>query len=281
MSPEPAFLQGVSAHVGFDTVAIVGVGMMGGSLGLELRARGLARRVIGIDRNADALTSALDRGAIDAGTADLSDGVAEADCVALAAPVGVIPVLLETLAPFIRPDALVTDLGSVKREIVAVGARLYGPRFVGGHPMAGAPETGVGAALCNLFVDAAWLVVRERPFHWDEDPLAARVAALALALGARPLALDATRHDYLVAFISHLPHVLAFSYAGCVADLEAAALARELAGGSYRDLTRVAGADPTLWRDIFHTNRDCLLEAIEAFETRLQSLKAELTTPTE
>ncbi len=260
----------------FETVAIIGVGMMGGSLGLDLRSRGLARQVIGIDSSDSALTLAHERDAIDYGTTQIVSGVEAADCIVFAVPVGAIPALLETIAPHIRPDALITDLGSTKANIVTKGQLLYGSRFIGGHPMAGAPERGMEAARANLFEGAAWAIVRDRSFDLYTDLTAARVAGLAAALGARPLALDAALHDRLAALVSHLPHVLAFAFADLVQADPNAELARSLAAGSYRDLMRVAAADPAMWSDIFRTNRDCLLAAIAAFEAQLQSLRGRI-----
>jgi len=257
----------------FECVAIIGVGLMGGSLGLALRARGLARRVVGVDRHADTLVVAEARGAIDAGETDLAAAVRAADCVAVAAPVGAIPALLEALSPHVRPEALITDLGSTKARIAETGTRLFGPRFVGGHPMAGSESSGIQAAQPHLFVGAAWAIVRPEPFALEADPPAARLAALIAALGARPIPLDAVQHDRLVALISHLPHVLSFAFARTVEADAAAEQALELAGGSYRDLIRVAGADPALWRDIFLENRAALLDALAAFETHLHALK--------
>jgi prephenate dehydrogenase len=257
----------------FDCVAIVGVGLMGGSLGMALRARGLARRVIGVDKSAETLTRAQERGAMDAGTATLAGAVRAADGVVVAAPVGAIPSLLEAMAPHIRPDALVTDLGSTKAHIVQAGTRLYGPRFVGGHPMAGSEQSGIEAARPDLFDGAAWAVVRPEPFAPQEDAPAVRLAALASALGARPIPMDAARHDRLVALVSHLPHLLSFAFARTVGAAPEAAQAREMAGGSFRDLMRVSAADPALWRDIFLDNRGPLLDTLDAFEAQLAALR--------
>ena len=261
-----------SPFVPFLCVAILGVGLMGGSLGMALRAHGLAQTVIGWDHNADALTRAQHRGAIDVAEPDLALAVQNADAIFLAVPVGVAPDLLERIAPHVSPSALLSDLGSVKTEIVATGARLFGTRYVGGHPMAGSEQSGIGAARADLFAEAAWAVV---PTHLDSamaEPALGRLVSLITALDARPLLLDAATHDRLVALISHLPHVLAFALRGTVeSDIERD-LALQLAGGSYRDMTRVAASDPALWRGIFQSNRDFLLAALTAYEQRLSAL---------
>lgn len=267
MSGEPALIH---------CAAIVGVGMMGGSLGLALRAHGLARHVVGVDVNAQALMRAQERGAIDAGTTDLLAAARDADALFLATPVGLVPGLLATLAPHIRPDALVTDIGSTKSTIVAAGERLLGSRFIGGHPMAGSEVSGIEAAQEGLFAGAAWAIVRAQPFAADTDESAQRLAALARALGSRPLFLDAAQHDRIVALVSHLPHILSFAYAGTVAASAEAAIAPTMAAGSYRDMMRVSRADRALWNDIFHDNRTALLDTLTAFEEQIALLKQSL-----
>ncbi len=265
--------EAVGDFTPFACVAILGVGLMGGSLGLALRARELALRIVGVDREPETLARAQARGAIQMGTTDPAEAVRDADCIVAAAPVGVIPDLLAQIAPHVRPDALVTDLGSTKARIVEVGTRLFGSRFVGGHPMAGSEESGIRAARADLFAGAAWAIVRPEPFALAEDAPAARLAVLASALGARPVPLDSARHDRLVALVSHLPHVLSFAFARMVGGDTAAEEARALAGGSYRDLMRVSAADPFLWRDIFLDNRAALLEALTTYESYLHTLK--------
>ncbi len=250
--------------------------MMGGSLALALRERGLALRVVGVDRNADALNAAQSSGAIDAGTADLGAGVAEADLIVFATPV---PVMLEQfreIAPFVRPDALITDLGSVKGRIVAAGKALFGPRFVGGHPMAGSERSGFAAAKADLFEGAAWAIVRAAPFAFETDESARTLAEFTASLGANPIALDAERHDRTVALVSHLPHLLSFAFSGLIEGSPDAELARRMAGGSYRDIMRVSAADRELWRGIFHENRAALRDALTEWRAHLDALETAL-----
>ena len=256
----------------FGRVAILGVGLMGGSLGMALRARRLAHIVVGWDHDPAALALAPQLGAIDCAEPDLHLAVQNADAVFLAVPVGVAPGLLERIAASVRPDALLSDLGSVKTETVAAGARLFGNRFVGGHPMAGSEQSGAGAARPDLFTDAAWAVVPSDPEVSLSEPSVARLLALIVALSARPLLLDAATHDRLVALVSHLPHALAFALRSAVETDPEHDLALQLAGGSYRDMTRVAASDPALWRGIFHANRDFLLLALTAYEQQLSAL---------
>lgn len=262
----------------FACVTIVGLGLMGGSLALALRERRLARRIVGVDTRSETLQQARALNAIDAGTTDLAAGVAEADGVVLAAPVGILPVLLERLTAHVRSEALVTDLGSTKARIVGTGDHCFGARFVGGHPMAGSAESGFRAARPDLFTGAPWAIVRAEPFCLENDPHASRLAALTVALGARPLPMTATHHDHLAALVSHLPHVLSFAFARTVAADSSAEQAPTFSGGSYRDLMRVSAANPALWQDIFRENRTALLAALSAFEAQLHDLKLSIET---
>ena len=257
----------------FAQVTLIGVGLMGGSLGLALRQRDIAATVIGIDRQADTLAEAVAVGAIDRGTTDLADGVRDADCLVFAVPVGIMPKVMEQAAPFVSPNALVTDLGSVKQPIVAAGIEWFGTRFVGGHPMAGSELNGVSAARADLFEGAAWAIVRPTSYAFESDTHAAQAAELARAVGAKPVALDAAQHDRLVALVSHLPHALSFSFAQLIGSHSEAEVAQSLAAGSYRDMVRVSRSDPALWRDIFLDNSDALLTAIDSFARQLDTLR--------
>ncbi len=239
---------------------------------MALRSRGLAQTVVGWDQNPAALALAYQRGAIDLAEPDLDLAVRAADAIFLAVPVGVAPYLLERIAPQVNSNALLSDLGSVKTEVVAAGDRLFGNRFVGGHPMAGSEQSGVGAARADLFDAAAWAIVPANPERSLSEPFLARLLALVTALEARPLLLDAATHDRLVALISHLPHVLAFALRGTVETDRDRDLALQLAGGSYRDMTRVASSDPALWHGIFQSNRDFLLAALSTYEQQLAAL---------
>lgn len=260
----------------FAQVTIVGVGLMGGSLGMALRARGLATTVVGVDQDPDILRQALAVGAVDQVTTSLHAGVRQADLVVFATPVGVLPTLLHQAAPAIPAHSLITDLGSVKHRIVETGNRCFGNRFVGGHPMTGSEQNGVGAARADLFLGAPWALVRNNPFTLEEDSEAACLAALLRALGATPVPLQARQHDRLVALVSHLPHALSFTFVRAANEHPEADIARMLAAGSYRDLTRVAQSDPALWRDIFLDNRDALLAALQAFSDHLGTLRAHI-----
>ena len=186
-------------------------------------------------------------------------------------------------APHVPANALVTDIGSVKAGIVEAGNRWFGSRFVGGHPMAGSERSGVEAADAAIFAGAAWAIVSpENASSPNADGVNAcmsdadsvrRLTEFVRALGARPIRLDALQHDRIVALVSHLPHLLSFAFADTVATSPDPELARDMAGGSFRDFARVSAADRTLWDGIFADNRKALLAALDAYETRLSTLR--------
>lgn len=257
----------------FGTVAIVGVGLIGGSLGMALRTRRLAHRVIGIGRSAERLEKAAALGAIDRGTTDLGEGVADADVVVLCTTVGhIVETLAETLA-VVKPGAAVTDVGSTKGEIVrrAAGAAL----FVGGHPMAGSEQAGVEAATPLLFEEATWAITPTE----GTDPRALRmVEMLAREVGAATLTLTPDAHDAMLAVTSHLPHVLASALMRQAAATQGTyPQTRRLTAGSFADATRVAASSPEIWRDVCLTNQDALRAALAAFRGQLDLLEAAIT----
>jgi len=223
----------------------------------------------------DAATRALavERGCLDE-TSDCLSAVSGADIVVFAVPVGVMPDLMTRTQPHIDSDALVTDVGSVKRRIVAEGWRLFGERFVGGHPMAGSEQSGAASARADLFVGASWAIVPPAGSETAQDA-ASRIEMMATGVGGRPVRLTAERHDHIAALVSHLPHAISFSYTRIVAETDARAAA-DIAGASYRDLTRIAASERELWADILLENRDETLAAIGRFEAALEELRGAL-----
>jgi len=270
----------------FRRVVIVGVGLIGGSIGLGLRERGLAGRVVGVGRSVETLDKAVRLGAIDEGVTDLAQGVAGADLVILATPIAQILADLQRLPPLLSPGALVTDVGSTKANIAQTGRLHLGARFVAGHPMAGSEQAGVEAARANLFDGATWAIT---PFR-DADASAnaeqatrhnaacQTVTALAQALGARAVTLDAHEHDRAVALTSHLPHVLAYALAALGGEAFQSDLPHvyDLAAGSWASATRVAASPPELWRDVALTNRDALLAVLRRYQAELDAVEAAL-----
>ena len=256
-----------------EEAAIIGVGLMGGSLGLDLRAAGVAARVTGVDLSPDTLAAALETGAIDRAAASLEDGLRNADAVFIAAPVTAISGLLARCAAHASHARLITDLGSTKSRICVEGRALLGDRFVGGHPMAGSETGGISSARPGLFRGAAWAITCAAD---SGLPSADLLVSIILAIGARPIFFDAETHDRLAALVSHLPHVLSFAFARTVAQSPDSDLARSLAGGSYRDLMRVSASDRAAWAEIFRENRNCLLDAICEYRASLDAVVREI-----
>lgn len=259
----------------FNRVAIVGVGLIGGSLGLALRERRLAREIVGVGRNPETLAKAEGLGAITEGTTDFAAGVAEADLIVLATPIGQILADMARLPALLKPDTIVTDVGSVKGEIaLSEAARGLGGHFVPGHPMAGSERSGVEAARANLFLDATWALTPTS----ETDPAALHsVRELAMAVGARVITLTPEAHDRAVAVTSHLPHVLAYALASVAGDVAATdPQTWSLAAGSFRSGTRVARSSPAFWREITFSNRAALIDAVRASRAELDAALAAL-----
>ena len=260
-----------------NTLAIYGVGLLGGSIGLAAKARGIARRVIGIGRSAERLAEAVRRGAVDQATTRLEEGCAEADWIVLASSVSHIVELLPRVAAVCKPAAVVTDVGSTKATIVQQAARAFppaGPVFVGSHPMAGSERSGVANASADLF-ESACCIVTSTPQTPEEA--AQRVEQFWRALGGRVVRLDPARHDRLVSLISHLPHMAAVGVllAGAALDEDAEILAT-LLGNGFRDSTRVAAGPPELWRDICLENREAIADDLARLAEQLSQLAGQI-----
>jgi len=261
----------------FKRVAIIGVGLIGGSLGMALKRLGLAEEVLGIGRDHEKLRLALELGAVDRVTADLKD-VSGAALVIVATPVSaVIPVVTEAAGDF-EPGTIVTDVGSVKAGIVNALqpiAQAHRFHFVGGHPMAGSERTGVKNADPYLFENAYYVLTPAA--ETDRGALEA-VSKMAAAVGARVIELSPEEHDRYVAAVSHLPHCVAAALVNTIAELPEREAVLPLAAGGFRDSTRVAAGDPGMWRDIVIANREAILGMIGRYQAALASLAALLKT---
>lgn len=252
-------------------LAIVGVGLLGGSVAKAARERGLASEIVGVGRDAARLEPARLDGTLDRITTDLAAGVRDADLVVVGAPVLAIPALLAALAEVSGPETIVTDVGSTKRAIVAAAAGLARDRslrFVGSHPMAGSERSGYPHARADLFHGATVIVT---PTETTEPAAVKTVTALWEAVGAgRVVTLDPEVHDRAVAAISHLPHLAAFALVDAVERFEPGAF--DVAARGFRDTTRVAAADPVMWEEIFLANRDALAAGLDVFRAALADL---------
>jgi prephenate dehydrogenase len=257
------------------TVAILGVGLIGGSIGLALRSRRAAAEVIGIGRDAGSLAEAVRRGAIDRATTDLEAGLESADVVVVCTPVNRVAEDVRRCAEAAGPDVLITDAGSSKRQIVEVVERQpqCASVFVGAHPIAGSERRGVAHARADLFEGRPCVLTPTSRTPPDRLRQAGRFWA---SIGCRVLEMGPAEHDEVLAYTSHLPHALSAALAGTVpVDW------LPLAAGAYRDGTRVAAADTGLWTAIFRENRGPLLKALDSLRDRLAGFQYALMTDDE
>ncbi|MDJ0785950.1 MAG: prephenate dehydrogenase [Myxococcota bacterium] len=254
---------------GFERVAILGLGLLGGSVALAVRERGVARSVAGSARRSETRERALACGAVDEAFADPAEATAGADLVILATPVAVMEATLTQAAAGLAAGAIVTDVGSVKGPLAdALPARIpEGVHYVGSHPMAGSHQSGLEHARADLLEGAPCVVT---PLSGHPEEPARRVAAFWQALGARVVVRDPQVHDVEVAWVSHVPHAAAFAFAR--AHGEAPRSAEEVRGGGFRDFTRIARSEPELWADILLQNKKALAGPLEATARRLSEL---------
>lgn len=256
-----------------ERLAIIGVGLIGGSLARILREKGEVGEVVGIGRGAVNLSRAVDLGVIDRYVHDPVEGVAGADMVFLATPVCTIADIVRSIAPALAAGCIVTDGGSVKEEIVTVCERLMPPGcyFVGGHPIAGTEQSGVEASFASLY-QGRRCIITPTP---DTDQIAlAKVARMWEIAGSEVVVMDVAKHDRVLAAISHLPHMVAYSLVNAVGDYDGCNenILKYSAGG-FRDFTRIASSDPVMWRDIALQNRTALLEMMDVFSNYFAKLR--------
>jgi cyclohexadieny/prephenate dehydrogenase len=250
----------------FERVTIVGVGLIGGSVGLAAKSRGIVGRVAGVGRDGKNLARAVELGAVDSFTTDLREGVAAADLVVVCTPVDDIADVILSAAPRCRDGAIFTDAGSTKGNILAaVGGRLpEGIAYVPAHPLAGAEKNGVEYARADLFEDRLTILTPE-----SVDPYAVeRVESFWRGLGSRTISMPAAEHDRVLATTSHLPHAVAAAVAGATPKDWL-----PFSAGGFRDVTRIAAGDPGLWSAIFLANRSAVLAALAGFSTRLAEFR--------
>jgi prephenate dehydrogenase len=251
------------------SIAVVGVGLIGGSFALAMRRAGLTASVVGCDRDLAALQRAAELGVIDRAAESVSEAVRGSDLVMVAVPVRAIGRVLHDVSLALDEDAVVTDAGSTKGEVVRVAReelRERFPRFVPGHPIAGRETSGVDAANADLFRGARVVLTPEA----QTAPQAlALVKSLWESMGARVSTAGADEHDRIFAAVSHLPHLLSFALVNEIASRGNCAELLEFAAGGFRDFTRIAASSPEMWRDIVLQNREALLAELDRFGARL------------
>lgn len=255
-------------------LVVVGVGLIGGSFAAALRRAGQVGEIVGVGRSADSKREALELGLIDRAESDWAAALAGADLVLLAMPVGQMDAVMSAMLPHLPAHTVVTDAGSTKGDVVASARRCFGERvgqFVPGHPIAGAEKSGPQAARADLY-DRRRVVLT--PLAENGGAAIELVRQAWLACGALLTVTTPEHHDRWLASVSHLPHLLSFAL---VSELAARPNAEEifnLAGGGFRDFTRIAGSHPEMWRDIFFANREALLTELSAYETELARYRA-------
>lgn len=255
----------------YHCVGIIGTGLIGGSLGLALRRRGVAERVLGYDVDPSMKEEAVSRGAVDEAAASIGDIAADCDLIFIAVPVRSIPGVLRALAPGIRPGTTVSDVGSVKEKVVAAAGEILseGCHFIGGHPLTGSEQRGVDFADSRLFEGAYYVLTP----HGDCNAEAySRLHALLTTLGARVLAMDPARHDRAVSVISHLPHIMAMGLMNLALERAEEYPLLRLAAGGFRDMTRIAASSSRLWLDILMENREAVEESLRECISIMQGI---------
>jgi prephenate dehydrogenase len=264
----------MAARLKIGKLVVIGVGLIGGSFALALRRARAVQRVVGAGRTRRNLAAALRLKVIDEASQDLARAVRGADLVLLATPVGQMPAVMTAIAPHLPAHAVVTDAGSTKRDVIACARRFLGghlPRFVPAHPVAGTEMSGAPAAFPELFRGRNVILTPQAGTAAGAVTLVRRAWE---ACGARVVRLDAGIHDELLAAVSHLPHVIAFTLVNMLARCRNPARLFGLSAGGLRDTVRIAGSSPEMWADICVANRDALLAALEDYENELEQTRA-------
>lgn len=247
----------------FNKVAIVGVGLIGGSLGLAIKKAKLAGKIVGISRREENLALAKKIGAIDDYSRKISF-VSGADLIILSAPVNTILTLGTKIAKYVLPGAIISDVGSTKQQITSVLDRLF-PNYVGAHPLAGSEKRGVKNSKPDLFNDSICILTPTR--NTDEGALL-KIRKLWSSIGAKVVLLPSNEHDKITAFISHLPHIAAFSLVNTVPYEY-----MSYCSSGFKDATRIAASGSELWSDIFLSNQENVLKAVDLFQNNLSKLR--------
>jgi prephenate dehydrogenase len=256
-----------------ERVAVVGVGLIGGSFALALKGAGLARHVVGAGRSLANLETALQREAIDSVAASAAQAAQGADLVLVATPVAQYPQVFAAIAPVLGEHAVITDAGSTKQDVVAAARSALGAKFaqfVPAHPIAGAEHSGAAAATTELFRGRRVVLT---PLAETAPQALATVAGAWEACGARLVRMTPQDHDAVFAAVSHLPHLLAYALVHDIAERGNAAQLFGYAASGFRDFTRIASSQPEMWRDICLANRDALLAELDRYGAQLAALR--------
>ena len=262
------------AEPAFQRLALIGVGLIGSSVARAARERGaLAAEVVGYAHRPETRARVRELGIVDRVADTLEEAVEGADCIMLCTPVGTYAEIAQAIAPHLAPDSILTDVGSTKASVLRDVGPLVpaGVHFVPAHPLAGTEQSGPEAGFATLF-DGRWCLLTPSP--GTDEAAVERVETLWRRMGSRVTRMDAIHHDRVLAIVSHLPHLIAFTICGTADDLqdETHDEVLEFAASGFRDFTRIAASDPTMWRDVFLNNRDALLEMLARFTEDAQAM---------
>ena len=254
----------------YKRVALIGLGLIASSMAHAMRANGLAGQIVGHAKSTDTRATALEIGLCDHVYATAAEAVQGADLVVLAVPVGAMAAIAEEIGPHLAPGCTVTDVGSVKQAVIAAVAPYIpeGVQFIPGHPMAGTEYSGPRSGFATLFQNRWWLLTPAP----ETDPTALdRLQSLLIGMGAKVNLMDPPHHDQVLAVVSHTPHLIAYTMVGVADHLAQVSNSEviEYSASGFRDFTRIAASDPTMWRDVFLTNKDAVLDILGRFAEEL------------
>lgn len=258
----------------FETVAFIGIGLIGSSLARVIRRDGLANRIVACARSDATLEKAMELGLADHVTKDLQEAASGADLIVLCTPIGTCGAIAETIAPVLKPGQIVTDVGSVKQAVIAavLPHMPEGVAFVPGHPVAGTENSGPESGFDTLFEGRRFIMT---PPDGSDEEAVEKVAELWRRAGSTVDRMSAEHHDWVLALTSHLPTLIAFNIVGTVDDLESSTKQEVIkySASGFRDMTRLAAQDPDMWRDVFLNNREAMLEMLQRFSEDLSRLQ--------
>ncbi|MCL4676844.1 MAG: prephenate/arogenate dehydrogenase family protein, partial [Pararhodobacter sp.] len=254
----------------YNRVALIGLGLIASSMAHAMRRRGLAGHIAGYARSAETRAAAAQIGFVDSVHDSAAAAVAGADLVVLAVPVGAMGTVAAEIGPYLQPGATVTDVGSVKQAVIdAVGPHMpAGVHFVPGHPMAGTEHSGPYSGFATLFENRWWLLT---PVEGSDPAAVDRLTGLCAAMGANVDTMDASHHDLVLAVVSHTPHLIAYTMVGVADHLRRVSQSEVIkySATGFRDFTRIAASDPTMWRDVFLNNKEATLDVLGRFTEEL------------
>ncbi|MBO6633197.1 prephenate/arogenate dehydrogenase family protein [Parvibaculum sp.] len=264
----------MSGEVHFERVALIGLGLIGGSLGHAMRRAGLARHVAGYARSEATRKRALEIGFVDSVHASAADAARDADLVVVCTPVGALGAVAAEIEPHLKKGAILTDVGSVKMAVIRdIGPHVpEGVHFIPGHPIAGTEESGPDAGFAELF-DGRWCILT--PVPGTDEKATEKLSVFWTACGSKVDVMEPKHHDMVLAIVSHLPHIIAYNIVGTASDLETVTQSEVIkySASGFRDFTRLAASDPTMWRDVCLNNKEPILEMLARFSEDLTALQ--------